>query len=286
MDPPPQRFLSFAPLAKVHDEVTQSSSMDGVVVVETAPERGAVPESDVALYERKAKGLVGKLLRKFFGGRQGIKSRVLANTGNQSREPPKKKARRTSSKPVLDGKPISLCQNRYKCVPVLMVLIEVQEEVILTFMNQSQLDAFLSTKSINSGTGSLLQTTIETQEGPRFALVAKAIENNANVNEPFQLLQSGEDVQDLYPSGGGLVLQIQMQTNIENPRQTQNVVLTYEDVSSNQMDLWISRQTAEFEGLQEFFNGMDTKERLDAIDEMQKLLDPHQQILWGLKFYK
>jgi hypothetical protein len=162
-----------------------------------------------------------------------------------------------------------------------MVLLTEEEEVILTFQQNLHLLSFL--RSSNADPQACFQTMLTTIGGHCFALIGSVIENLPIVSEPFQLLQKSDEDKQLYPSDGGLVLKLKrsMTSSVDT-----QVMVKYSDAASKKMDLWTSRQTHDFEGLQESFAKMETEERLEAIREMSKLLDPYQQIVWAHEFYK
>lgn len=237
----------------------------------------------MSLYQGKAKGFIGRLLSKFFTGNNGTKRKVLADVSGMDNAPSNKRQRRSAvvERNAFNASSISLYQNRFKCVPVLMGLISVDEQVIITFETKSELENFLISHDAIDADDSF-QTELETSDGMCLALVGDVIENQAIVNEPFQLIRGNEDDKELYPPGGGLVLELEC---FESRRRAScQVTVTHRDAESPAMNLWIARQTSQFEGLKEFFDGMDTADRLDAIEAMARLLDPYQQILWGYKF--
>jgi len=162
-----------------------------------------------------------------------------------------------------------------------MVLLSEHEEVILTFQTQSQLVDFLAVKDVSAE--ACFQTTLPTNDGTRIALVGKVISNLAIVSEPFQLFRNSEEDKVLYPEDSGLVLELY---GTASRCAGSRVTITHSNALSKFMDIWISREVHDFDGLKEFFDSLETEERLDAIQVMSRLLDPHQQILWALKFYK
>ena len=239
---------------------------------------------DSELYHRASKGFLGKigsLVRRVKQKALGSVSSANVDQSPARNQQRLKRQKATEEPPVFDASAVSLCQNHYKCIPSLMILLTVEEEVILTFQQNAHLLSFL--RCSNADPQACFQTKLTTIGGDCFALIGTVIENSPIVSEPFQLLQKSDEDKQLYPSDGGLVLKLKrsMASSVDT-----QVVVKYSNAASKKMDLWTSRQTHDFEGLQESFARMETEERLEAICEMSKLLDPYQQIVWAHEFYK
>ena len=145
-------------------------------------------EGNVPLYQHKAKGFLGKIWQKFFRRGKGTKREVLGSVSdidNVPKSPEKKRRRRMSTveQPGFDIASVSLSQNRFICVPSFTVLLTVDEEVINTFANLSQLKSFLEKKGVNAA--ACFQTELQTEDGFCPALVGRVAANDAIVNEPF-----------------------------------------------------------------------------------------------------
>jgi hypothetical protein len=100
---------------------------------------------DVELYHRASKGFLGKIgsiVRRVKGKRKALGSvsgNVHHSPAMNQHQQRLKRPKATEEPPVFDASTVSLCQNRYKCVPSLMVLLTEEEEVILTFQQNVHL---------------------------------------------------------------------------------------------------------------------------------------------------
>jgi hypothetical protein len=195
-----------------------------------------------------------------------------------------KRTKRESSPstPFKEYGDVSLYQNRFLCVPVLMTQLRPGDAVVLSFplSFQSKLGAFLTAKGLNAG--ECFQTRMNTFSGFRIGLVGTVVRNNPTENEPWELLKSDIDGSVLYESGGGLGISLDATSGNSS---SAVVIITLDDLS-NDIDLWTDRHVADFDALQRAFRKMDAKSQVESLACMAKEMDPQQQIWCGREYYK
>lgn len=223
-----------------------------------------------------AKGFFGKNLKK---RKPPIESEGEENVENCSDN---KKAKRGLVPRGLED--ISLHQNRFQCVPVLVPLLQEGDAVVLTFpitRFRSKLDTFLAAKGLDAK--ECLRSKMNTASGRRICLVGTVVRNEPLVNQPWELLRDDANGLDVYANEGGLCITVQTTSGDSNP-----FVVTIDDLADKQKDinLWTDRHITEFENLHDNFNKMDAEHQVKGLVYMAKEMDPEQQVWMGLQFYK